>query len=441
MRKSKITREISLLIIITFIFVLGCGEKKDINKYRAVKTYTEKRSTVENNIKSTLRTLISDEYEGRLAGNKGNILAEKYIEDTFRNNGLEPYIKDNYYHSYNQIVYLNNESNHYMKVSFKNGEFKEYVYGKDYIDLNRSNDLSLEGKITFNNESRSEEFIGVLEDNNPNLGLLIRGFKGTFLKKEVFEGYVRIGTGIKPIFQISPNMYEELKSKEAVEAQIKSRYKVENKKVNNVVGKIKGENSKEAIVISAHFDHVGRDGDSIFRGAIDNASGTTVLLELSRELSRLSKEKRFNKDIVFCAFNGEEQGLIGSREFVPILKKDYEKLYNINIDCVGKKDGENLLLAGIKDNEHDFVKTIEKHLNKYKLDFKVRNMEGSSDHASFIANEIFGVTLGQENMFKGTKIHSIRDDETLVDYDYIGRVYDAVLEFILENSHKNFQLE
>ncbi|MEW8957395.1 M28 family peptidase [Clostridium sp.] len=442
MRKIKINQKVTLLVLtLTLFFTLGLESIREVRDHNTIRTYIEKKSNVENEIKDILTTLTNDKYEGRLAGNNGNKLAEKYMEKNFKDNGLEPYFKDNYYHSYNQIVYLNNESNHYMKVSFKDNTSKEYVYGKDYMDLSRNNELNLKGKITFDEKRTSENLIGVLDESNENLGGLIMGFKGAFLKKEVFEGYVRIGTGVKPIFQISPEMYEELKTREASNVEIKSSYKVENKKVNNVIGRIRGESSKEAIVISAHFDHVGKDGETIFKGAVDNSSGTSVLLALAKELSNISKENKFKKDIVFCAFNGEEQGLIGSREFVPVLKKDYEKLYNINIDCVGKKDGENLLLAGIKNHEHDFVKTMEKYLEKNKLDFKTKDMEGASDHSSFIDNHIFGVTLGQENMFKGTRIHSAKDDEDLIDYDYIVRVYSSILEFILENSHKNFTLE
>jgi hypothetical protein len=69
---------------------------------------------------------------------------------------------------------------------------------------------------------------------------------------------------------------------------------------------------EETIVIGAHRDHFGRQGGLVFPGADDNASGTAVLLEVARTLSRM-KPKR---SIVFVSFSGEEQGLLGSRSYV-----------------------------------------------------------------------------------------------------------------------------
>lgn len=112
----------------------------------------------------------------------------------------------------------------------------------------------------------------------------------------------------------------------------------EVKTINNIVGKIEG-NSNNAIVISAHFDHIGIQDGKIIRGAIDNASGVAVLLDLAEILNNKYSVNKPVFDIIFCAFNGEENGLTGSEKFIEDINGKYDNLININIDSVGYKNG------------------------------------------------------------------------------------------------------
>ncbi len=85
---------------------------------------------------------------------------------------------------------------------------------------------------------------------------------------------------------------------------------------NNVVAMIKGVgNSDEVVIYVAHWDHLGRDatrqGDQIFNGAYDNASGTAGLLELGSAFAGVADKLR--RSVVFLAVTAEEQGLLGSR--------------------------------------------------------------------------------------------------------------------------------
>jgi Zn-dependent M28 family amino/carboxypeptidase len=83
---------------------------------------------------------------------------------------------------------------------------------------------------------------------------------------------------------------------------------------NNVIGVLPGTTAAgEAILYGAHWDHLGRctpvDGDDICNGALDNASGTSGLIELAR---RFAAEGRTRRSVVFIAYTAEEQGLLGS---------------------------------------------------------------------------------------------------------------------------------
>ena len=125
----------------------------------------------------------------------------------------------------------------------------------------------------------------------------------------------------------------------------------------NIVGILPGSDFKlknEAIVIGAHYDHLGRGGEGslapregdIHHGADDNASGTAALIELARRLSTQNPKPR--RTIVFIAFSGEEEGLLGSNYYVnhpvvPLAKT----IAMINMDMIGRLRDQKLIIGGI----------------------------------------------------------------------------------------------
>lgn len=103
----------------------------------------------------------------------------------------------------------------------------------------------------------------------------------------------------------------------------------------NVVAVLPGrELPNEAIIFSAHYDHIGvthYGSDTIFNGANDDASGTTALLMLAHSYAQAKNNAR---TLIFCAFSGEELGLIGSNVFVNTV--DLKKVVvAINIEMIG----------------------------------------------------------------------------------------------------------
>jgi Zn-dependent M28 family amino/carboxypeptidase len=108
----------------------------------------------------------------------------------------------------------------------------------------------------------------------------------------------------------------------------------------NVVAKLTGSDATlkdEVVIYTAHWDHVGIGepvkGDKIYNGAIDNASGVAMVLEIAREMTRLKTRPR--RSILFLLVTAEEDGLLGSRYYAdfpicPLAKT----VANINIDGV-----------------------------------------------------------------------------------------------------------
>lgn len=121
---------------------------------------------------------------------------------------------------------------------------------------------------------------------------------------------------------------------------IKARATVKKKDVEsaNLVAQLQGNDPKlksEYVVLSAHLDHLGTgepiNGDRIYNGAMDNAAGSAVLLDMVASLKKQSKDLK--RSLLFVFVTGEEKGLLGSRYFTahPTVKPG-SMIANINID-------------------------------------------------------------------------------------------------------------
>jgi Zn-dependent M28 family amino/carboxypeptidase len=127
---------------------------------------------------------------------------------------------------------------------------------------------------------------------------------------------------------------------------------------SNVVGIVNGSDpvlKNEFIVIGAHYDHLGRGGEGslapregdIHHGADDNASGTAGLLELARIFAS-SDSPRPRRTIVFIAFSGEEEGLLGSNYYVNHPLRPLENtVAMINMDMIGRMKNNKLIVGGV----------------------------------------------------------------------------------------------
>jgi Zn-dependent M28 family amino/carboxypeptidase len=161
---------------------------------------------------------------------------------------------------------------------------------------------------------------------------------------------------------------------------------------HNVIGKITGsKHPEEYIVYTAHWDHLGigkpdDTGDSIYNGALDNASGTSGLLELARGFKSLKKSTE--RTIIFLAVTAEEQGLWGSAYYAqnPIYPVS-KTLANINMDGLnwfGKTN--DIIVVGQGQNDLEDLLHDEAHNQNRDIAFEVHPEAGSyyrSDHFNF----------------------------------------------------------
>jgi Zn-dependent M28 family amino/carboxypeptidase len=175
----------------------------------------------------------------------------------------------------------------------------------------------------------------------------------------------------------------------------------------NVLGYIEGEKKKdELIVVSAHYDHVGKKGDEVYNGADDDASGTTGVLEIAEALATAKKMGHGPSRSVLCLLvTGEEKGLLGSEYYAanPIFPLD-KTIADVNIDMIGRRGKEYqdntvpyVYVIGsdrLSQDLHDINERINQSYSHLLFDYKYNDSEDPnrfyfrSDHYNFAKNGI-----------------------------------------------------
>ncbi len=206
--------------------------------------------------------------------------------------------------------------------------------------------------------------------------------------------------------------------------------------VKNVVGVLegKGPHADETIVIGAHYDHLGMGGagsaapgvTEIHNGADDNGSGTTVLIEIARQIAARGKPPR---RIVFIAFTGEERGLIGSARYVrePLVPID-NTVAMLNLDMVGRLQDEKLIVHGTG-TAKEFDALIDRFGKEHGFEITKKPAGfGPSDHSSF-----YGAKVPVLFFFTGTHTdyHRPSDDFEKLNISGMRRIADLVTETAL----------
>jgi len=202
------------------------------------------------------------------------------------------------------------------------------------------------------------------------------------------------------------------KKKKSLSADLKLKMElnidnnVQKVKSSNVLGFLPGTDLKdEVLVLTAHYDHVGKNGEDIFNGADDDGSGTVAILELA-EAFKLAADEGFKprRSILFMTVTAEEKGLLGSEWYTefPIFPLK-NTVANLNIDMIGRideahRDNEKYVyLIGSDKLSTDLHELSEKANASYTnlaLDYTYNDPKDPnrfyyrSDHYNFAKNQI-----------------------------------------------------
>jgi aminopeptidase YwaD len=134
-----------------------------------------------------------------------------------------------------------------------------------------------------------------------------------------------------------------------VRARLAVRLEAADRRADNIIGILPGTDpalAGEAVVIGAHYDHLGRIGGAVYPGADDNASGTAVVLGLARAFAAAGGAPR---TLVFILFSGEELGLLGAGHYVrhPVVPLERTTAM-VNFDMVGRMRDGRLSVSGVE---------------------------------------------------------------------------------------------
>ena len=223
--------------------------------------------------------------------------------------------------------------------------------------------------------------------------------------------------------------------------------KEQERTTHNIIAVLPGKDKhlrNEYIVVGSHYDHLGLGGQNsgsrrpdtlgVHPGADDNASGDAVVLELAKYF----KKARSSRSIIFAFFGAEEQGLIGSKNFLEWMKNDDTRRINLPVDKKGIVAMVNLDMVGrMRDNamsvsgtgtSSEFKAMVEAVAAQTNLNVACTpDGYGPSDHASFVAQDIpvlFLTTGGH------MEYHTPDDVPSTLNYEGLQQTLDFSKELI-----------
>lgn len=214
-----------------------------------------------------------------------------------------------------------------------------------------------------------------------------------------------------------------------------------NDVARNVVGILPGSDAalkEEYLLLTAHYDHLGirpkNEGDKVYNGANDNASGVASIIESARLIGQLPVAPK--RSILFVAFFGEERGLLGSRYFVRHPPVPLAKMVaNINLEQTGRTDSsEGPNLGQVNLTGYHFS-TIHKYVEEAgkATDLKIVKHEkfsdpyfNASDNAAFAPAGVPSTTMSVTYAFPD--YHQLGDEWEKIDYVNMAKVTRAIAQ-------------
>src|SRR6516225_6984705 len=338
-----------------------------------------------NAIKAHIQKLASDEMEGRAPGGKGEELSTAYIADFFKSIGLKTQLQQV------PLVGITSTASP-LKLAGKGGarslKFGDEFMGwskqqKDSIPVNGGvkgkiivvliNDPQLDdqtkfggkamtyyGRWTYKFEEAARQGAAgaIIIHETPFAGYPWEVVRGSWSGEQFDTVQPDKGASTVPLqgwitkdvaaslFKSAGMDFDDLKKKAllqdfkpiplGISASIDIQNKMRTVDSRNVVGVLDGsEKADEFVIFSAHWDHFGigepQNGDKIYNGAVDNASGVAAMMEIARAAT--GSRPRTKRSFVFLAVTAEEQGLLGSAYYAdhPVFLLN-KTLADLNID-------------------------------------------------------------------------------------------------------------
>ncbi|MDN4165494.1 M28 family peptidase [Cytophagales bacterium LB-30] len=405
----------------------------------------------QNDLKKHLEVIASDAMQGRGTGEVGQKMAAAYIAHHFQQLGLQGPVKGGDNKGFYQPVALYQATTELATIRTAKKTFSNSTQDLAFLgSVDTQGEQSME--LVFGGAGKEEDLAGL--DLSGKVVLIVSEARGAsrlaldkgaahalVVNKKTDEEFAEWNKAMghyftsgrlsvsKPdknasgTFFIKPSVALEVMGINSKTLQSvfegTNKKKIKNSTVNilvkakvsdvpteNVLGYLEGSDKKEELlVITAHYDHVGMEGEEIYNGADDDGSGTVAVLELAEAFAKAKKEgKGPRRSILFMTVTGEEKGLLGSAYYAsnPVFPLS-NTVVDLNIDMIGRIDPkheqakEYVYLVGsdrLSSELHTLSEKANATYTKLELDYTYNDeahperIYYRSDHWNFAKNNI-----------------------------------------------------
>lgn len=371
------------------------------------------------------RILAADSMQGRKIFTPGIEKATYFIEQHFEQAGLQPLPGNK---SLRQDFFL-------LQVKPQKAEAvvqEKKIPAEDIFaittreGLHWTQESPVKAEVISANDDFFEEFRKYLHPKENTIVWINKKFVSAFKRvKKYFEDQ----TG----FPSSPSVVFILSDKVPSAFKVDITNQITRKKATNIVGMLPGKaRPEEYVVFSAHYDHLGIgeavNGDSIYNGANDDASGTTAVMALATYFKEKNNHAR---SLIFAAFTGEEEGGYGSRYFSKQLDPDkVVAMFNIEMIGTESKWGKNsAYITGF--DKSDLGKILQKNLEGtdfqfYPDPYPGQNLFYRSDNATLARLGVPAHTISTSKMDHEPNYHKVSDEVSTLDLNNMTHIIRAI---------------
>jgi len=371
--------------------------------------------------------LASDELAGRYPGTPGIDKAADFIAAEFKKAGLKPLSGDSYLQSFSVLqprltllkAEVNGQDYDTKKVIVVTTRKEFKANEKDNYRLVR-----LTRAEAPTNQQIQSFLRKALQPKGPALVVVDTAFASIFPRLTYLK---------RALFQDAHDVVLLLAPEVPAAWTVKAEHTFTETRMANVVGILPGKaQAAEQVIFSGHYDHVGIgkpvEGDSIYNGANDDASGITSMILLAQHYA---KQKNNARTLVFAAFTAEESGGFGATWFSQQL--DPEKVVAMfNIEMVGTESKWGKASAFITGVEKSSFGTILQNnlkgtgFNFYPDPYPEQNLFYRSDNATLARLGVPAHTISTSKMDVEPHYHKPSDEVKTLDMENLAKVTEAI---------------
>ena len=368
-----------------------------------------------------LQTLCADDMQGRKPGTQASANAALFIANEFEKAGLKFLPGTSSY-----IQQFNILSSTIIEASVSVDGVKQPA--SDFLVLASQDTLAWDGaavpRITINKGENFAQKLYVLAQEKGDKIIIADTSNRRMLKRFISFGMKRLEGSGNVVVLLTAAPVEKL--------EVKAISKITKIPYQNVVAMVPGKLKNEFVVFSGHYDHLGIgkpvDGDSIYNGANDDASGTTAVISLAKYFSAQKKPKR---TLLFVAFTAEESGGYGSSYFSKALDpKKVIAMFNIEMIGTESKWGKNsAYITGYE--KSDFGKILQSSLTNtpfsfYPDPYPAQNLFYRSDNATLAKLGVPAHTISTSKMDSEKYYHTVKDEFSTINLENMTEIIKSI---------------